>query len=480
MLKKHLICDVSENSVAKKLGIIPGDILVSINGKEIIDFFDYNILIADENILITIEKPSGENVELNIEKAEYDNLGLTFENYLMDESKSCNNKCLFCFIDQLPKGMRKSLYYKDDDLRLSFLSGNYVTLTNVSDKELDRLISYKLSPMNISVHTTNTELRVKMLNNKNAGRIMEQLRKIAAAGIDINCQVVLCPQINDGEALNQTISDLMSLGGKIISIAIVPVGLTKYRAENSLQNILPVGQSTAKKTIEAIINWQQVFYQKRKDNIIYAADELYIKAGMNFPSLESYGDLPQLENGVGMIPLFIEEMNNGIKKRLKKRDKSKTDKSKKSVNNNEIENKTDKVEYIISKNNEYNSDGSIFIVTGKDASSYISKYDAQLSDLYKSEIKTKYIPNKYFGDNVTVAGLVTGKDIADSLKKDKDFGNCNAIIIPTCMLRFGETVFLDDTTVEDLKENLGINVLCVEPDAKGLLTLLDKLNRNKL
>jgi len=458
-MKKHLITGIDSGSIADELGIKSGDYIILINGAPVNDVFDYKTAIISENLTIEIETSEGEAIEFDIEKDEDEDIGLTFECYLMDKSRACKNKCLFCFIDQLPGNLRKSLYFKDDDLRLSFLSGNYVTLTNTTDEELDRIISFRLSPVNVSVHTTDPDLRIKMMNNKDAGKIMEQLKKITTSGIDVNCQIVLCPQVNDGIELENTIKDLYNLGERIKSISIVPVGLTKFRGKNNLYSINPMGLSGAKSVLKTVINWQQIFLNIRGKRVIFAADEIYIKAQSDLPGTEEYDDFPQLENGVGMTSLFIEEMKEELAARGEKTSEIPASKN---------INMTQKTKNII-------------LVTGKDAAPVISRFEDELNSIYGKKFITKKIPNFFFGENVTVAGLVTGNDIIETLKFDKDLKNCEKIIIPNCMLRSGEEIFLDGITVENIKECLQKDVICIEATARGLINELDKnyMNNSK-
>lgn len=451
-IKKHIVTGIVPDSIASELGIREGDRMTLINDMPVMDVFDYQTAIMSENLTIQFENISGEILEFEIEKDEEEDIGLIFEDYLMDKSRACKNKCIFCFIDQLPRNLRKSLYFKDDDIRLSFLSGNYITMTNVSNEELERIISFRMSPINISVHTTDPDLRIKMMNNKDAGKIMEQLRLITDANLDVNCQIVLCPQVNDGRELENTIRDLYDLGDNIRSISIVPVGLTKFRGKNELYPILPLGIHGAKSIIQTVLNWQQIFINIAGRRVIFAADEIYIKAGVRFPEISEYDDFPQLENGVGMMALFMEHMQSGIEKR------------KKMMNLNDI-----------SENDFANTESKkVFLITGKDAAYYISKFEEDLESIYSRKFITKKIVNNFFGENVSVAGLVTGQDIVKTLCADTDLEFCEKVIVPKCMLRSGENVFLDDMTISEMQEYLKTEILCVEPDAGSFLDELDK------
>ena len=473
---KNRIFAINEDSIAQELGIEKGDRLISIDHSPVLDIFDYRMRTTVPALLLEIERQSGEHIEFDIEKEEYEELGIEFEEPLMDQSKSCKNKCLFCFIDQLPAGLRKSLYFKDDDLRLSFLTGNYVTLTNLKEAELDRLISYRLSPMNISVHATDPSLRVRMLQNKDAGSLLGQLQKITQAGIWVNCQIVLCPGINDGKALDKTLADLFALGSRVKSIALVPVGLTRFRTENGVENLEPFKQDDAARVIETVALWQKTMLKERGERVLFASDELYIKAGMPFPPAEEYDDFPQLENGVGMVPLFIKEMQDGISKRTKKAGRSAADTVKNSTADT-VKNSTAGTV----KDLENGSEPDVLFITGMDARPYLERFMPALSTLYGRRFHVKAIPNRFFGETVTVAGLVTGRDIIEELSGNAALAGGGAqplryerIILPGCMLRAGEEVFLDDLRISDVEMATGTDILCADPTGEGLLRALDE------
>ncbi|NTV90876.1 MAG: DUF512 domain-containing protein, partial [Clostridiales bacterium] len=302
-----IINEVQRGSIAEEAGIEAGDILLTINGQTVEDVFDYRLLIAEEKLVVELEKKDGELWEIDVDKDEYEDLGLEFEDSLMDDAKSCSNKCVFCFIDQLPKGMRETMYFKDDDSRLSFLSGNYVTLTNMKDEDIDRIIRYRMSPINISVHTTNPELRIKMLGNRFAGDILDKVKKLSDAGITVNTQIVLCNGINDGSELDRTISDLASLYPGVFSTSIVPVGITKWR--EGLHELVPHDSGSAARVIDQVGKWQKKLLAEMGSRAVYLADEFYIMAGAELPSCDEYEDFPQIENGVGMVTLLQEEFN---------------------------------------------------------------------------------------------------------------------------------------------------------------------------
>lgn len=461
---KNAVCSIADESIAKDLGIEAGDFLIAINNTPVIDVFDYRMRTLVNELIIKIEKASGEIIEFEIEKDEYEDVGLEFEVALMDENKACHNKCIFCFIDQLPRDMRESLYFKDDDLRLSFLTGNYVTLTNLSDEQLDRLISYRLSPMNISVHTTNPKLRVLMMKNKKAGDIMSQLKKISKENIAINCQLVLCPGINDGQELINSLNDLIGIGETIQSIAVVPVGVTRYRDSNKLEKVESYDKTKASNVIDIVLSFQKTLLDERGRRLVFASDEFYIKAGIPFPKLSKYEELPQLENGVGMTALFLDEMQKGIAKRKKRMGLTASSKS------NPLDNSI-KTAML----------GKILLITGVDAMPFIDKFTNDLSSIYQKNIVVKAIRNRFFGESVTVAGLVTGSDIIAELGNavENILSDCELIIIPNCMLRSGEKVFLDNVTIDNLEKKFKIPIVCVEATGIGLLEKLDEISKSR-
>lgn len=417
-------------SIADEIGIEPGDVLVSINGKEVLDVFDYRYLINDEYLEIILKDGNGEPYEAEIEKDYDEDLGIVFESGLMDNARSCSNKCIFCFIDQLPKGMRKTLYFKDDDTRLSFLQGNYVTLTNMKDKDIERIIYYHLSPINISVHTTDPELRKMMLRNNKAGNIMERMRKLADSGIELHLQVVLCKGINDGKQLDKTIEDITTLFPHARSMSVVPVGLTKYREGLFKQE--PFTKEDACAVIDQIEGWQRKNLERFGTRIVYAADEFYLKAEREIPEPECYEDFQQFENGVGMISYFRGEF------------------------------------YDILPGLEYGG--------GKKAVSLATGYAAyDLMKLVSDELMKKFpeidirlyrIKNNFFGEMITVSGLLTGKDIIEQLK-GRELGEY--LILPDSLLRNGETVLLDDVYVEDIEKELKTNIKISLNSAKSLV-----------
>ncbi|WP_010252319.1 DUF512 domain-containing protein [Acetivibrio cellulolyticus] len=422
---------VLPGSIAEEAGIEAGDAILSINGEKIRDIFDYRFLITEENLLIEISKRDGEIWEVEIEKEEYEDLGIEFESLMIDEAKSCMNKCIFCFIDQLPKGMRDTLYFKDDDSRLSFFMGNYVTLTNMSFDDIDRIIKYRMSPINVSVHTTNPDLRVLMLKNKNAGDVMLKIQKLIDGGIEVNCQIVLCAGINDGEELDRSISELASLYPGVNSISIVPVGITRYR--EGLSSLKPYDMDSSLKVIKQVEGWQRTFLKKYGSRITYIADEFYIMSGEKLPDYEAYEDFPQIENGVGLIAQLKQEFLECL----------------------------EEIDYELLELR------SVSIATGVSSYEYIREMSETLEDKYKKlKINIYKIENSFFGKNVTVTGLLTGQDIYEQLN-DKELGS--ELLISRSMLRSGEQIFLDDYSVSDLEEKLNIKIIIVENSGKDFI-----------
>lgn len=434
-MKKHLICDVAEDSIANELEIEAGDYLVSINDKEISDIFDYHYLVEDEYIEILIEKADGEEWLLEVEKDADEDLGLSFGESLMDRYKSCHNKCVFCFIDQNPPGMRETIYFKDDDTRLSFLQGNYVTLTNLQEKDIERIIEYKLAPINISVHTTNPELRCEMLHNRFAGRLLGFMDMLYEAEIPMNAQIVLCKGINDGKELEKTISDLLIYAPVIQSLSVVPVGLTKYR--EGLHKLEPFTAEDAKEVIDIIHKYQDIAMEKYGYHFVHASDEWYINAGYDIPKEDNYDGYIQLENGVGMTRLFLDEIAASVDDFLE---------------NNGVSEKQITVSTI---------SGVLAYPIFCDAMDLLKKA------LPKICINTYKIINNFFGERITVTGLLTGGDIINQLK-DKELGD--VLLIPSNTLKADEDIFLDDVTVEELQNALQVPVIIVQSDGADFLS----------
>ena len=419
------ITGVEKASPAAKHGILPGDILISINGHDINDVLDYRFRLTEKKITLLIHR-GPDLKEITIKKDEYSDIGLEFETYLMDKKHSCRNKCVFCFIDQLPKGMRDTLYFKDDDSRLSFLMGNYITLTNLSEEDVDRIIEMKTSPINVSVHTTNPELRVKMMKNKNAGKVLSYLRRFADAGISLNCQIVLCKGINDGKELERSMTDLAALYPSLVGVSIVPAGITNYR--EGLCHLEPFTAGEAGEVIDTIDKFGEKCLKKFGTRLFFSSDELYIEAGRELPGEDYYEGYPQIENGVGMIRSMDGEF-------------------------------TDELDFL----DEYDLEKprKVSVATGAAAYDFIKSLADRLCEQVPTlECHVYKIINDFFGHNITVAGLLTGKDLANQLN-GKDLGD--RLLIPRVTLRSEGDVFLDDTTPEWLAEQLGgIEVVPVE------------------
>ncbi|MBR5561902.1 MAG: DUF512 domain-containing protein [Clostridia bacterium] len=426
-----LISGIQKGSIAEKKKINKGDRLLSINGNEINDVLDYRFYINETKLILSLETTDGKSKLAMIKKDELEDIGLDFETYLMDKQRSCKNKCIFCFIDQLPKGLRKSLYFKDDDSRLSFLFGNYITLTNLTDSEAERIIKMHISPVNISVQTMNPELRVKMMANPKAGESLKYLRKFAEAGIAINTQLVLCPGINDGDELEFSLNELSKLYPAVQSIAAVPVGLSDHR--DGLYPLEPYNEKTAGETIDLIDRFNERFRAEHGEIIAYAADEFYLKANREMPDEEYYNGFPQLENGVGMWALLKSEFEGALEN-------------------------CDVTEL----------DRCVTAVTGKAAYPLISALAKKAEEKIKGlRVNVIAAENKLLGSMITVSGLLCGEDIASAVS-GLDLGD-ELIIPPNCLRNEGD-MFLDDMTVEDLSDKLGIKITQNGPGGDELLS----------
>lgn len=430
MKHEHIVKFVEPESIAEEMGIESGDKLISINGKVIEDVFDYHYYVNDEEILVLIQKANGEEWELEIEKDCEEDLGIVFEQGLMDEYRSCRNKCVFCFIDQMPKGMRDTLYFNDDDSRLSFLQGNYITLTNMSDHDVERIIKYHLEPINISFHTTNPELRCKMLHNRFAGDALQKVDRFFESGIQMNGQIVLCKGMNDGEELERTIHDLTKYIPHLQSVSVVPVGLTKYR--DGLCALEPFCKEDAIQVLNTIEKWQRILYETYGTHFIHAGDEWYILAEREIPGEEQYDGYLQLENGVGMLRLFQDEFQEAF-----------------------LELQGDERELEVS------------LATGVLAFPYLQEALDKLKEKFPN-LKTHLysIRNDFFGERITVAGLVTGQDLIGQLKGNK-LGT--KLLLPCNMFRDGEDVFLDDVTLTTVKETLQVEVDIVKSSGREFI-----------
>ena len=424
------ILAVEPGGPASHAGVRPGETLLSINGNEICDILDYRFYETDRHLSIVLRDGAGAERTVQIRKGQYESIGLEFETYLMDQQHSCTNRCIFCFIDQLPKGLRKSLYFKDDDSRLSFLFGNYVTLTNLKEREVDRIIKMHISPINISVHTTNPELRVKMMGNRFAGKSLDILYRFAKAGIKLNCQIVLCRDINDGEELDRTLKDLTSLWPSVQSVAVVPLGLTKYR--QGLYPLTGYDSETARAVVRQLERWGDRCEQKYGQRICYAADEFYLKAQLPIPPAPFYGDFDQLENGVGLMASLKQEFLDALE---------------------------DFVPPASSR--------KVTLATGVAAHPFL---DTLLDELRQRchNLTCNVVPivNDFFGDTITVAGLVTGGDLLNQLR-GRELGD--ALLLPDVMLRREGDIFLDDVSLEELSEALQIQIITVPNNGYALL-----------
>ena len=423
------IFDVTTGSHADKAGIKKGETLLSINSNEIVDVLDYRFYQVNRKLTLEVADEDKNVRTIEMTKGEYEEIGLEFETYLMDKQHSCRNKCIFCFIDQLPKGMRESLYFKDDDSRLSFLFGNYITLTNITEHEIDRIIKMHISPINVSVHTTNPELRCKMMNNRFAGDTLKYLKRFADAGITLNCQIVSCPGINDGDELVRTLSDLENLG--VNMTAIVPVGLTRYR--ENLYPLVPYNKETAGQTIDIIEKMGDECVKKHGRRIFFPGDEFYLLAEREIPSPEFYEDFSALEDGIGMIAYLTDDVGWKLEE-------------------------LDADESLCHK---------VTIACGEGVFPYMKRIMSMINEKFPNiTINTRAIKNNFFGGGVNVSGLVTGGDLIDQLRDD-DLGD--RLIIPSSMLRFENDLFLDDVSTDDVERDLGVTLVPVNNNGNDLV-----------
>ena len=425
------IYNVTKDSHAEKAGIKSGETLLKINSNEIVDVLDYRFYQVNRNL--SLEISDGENTRtVEITKGEYDEIGIEFETYLMDEQRSCRNKCIFCFIDQLPKGLRKSLYFKDDDSRLSFLFGNYITLTNITEHEIERIIKMHISPINVSVHTTNPELRCKMMNNRFAGDALKNLKRFADAGITLNCQIVACPGINDGDELLRTMRDLENLGVEMT--AIVPVGLTAYR--DGLYPLVPYNKETAAQTLDLIESYGDMCKEKHGRRIFFAGDEFYSLAEREIPAPEFYEDCAALEDGVGMIAYLTDDVKWAL----------------------------EELEYDEKPNH------TVTVACGTGVYPFMKKIMAMINEKFPNITRnTQPIKNNFFGGGVNVSGIVTGGDLIAQLK-EKNIGE--RLIIPSSMLRFENDLFLDDVSTDDVERELKVELVPVNNNGADLVNAI--------
>ncbi|MBR5236340.1 MAG: DUF512 domain-containing protein [Clostridia bacterium] len=426
------VSGVIPGSIASELDICPGDVICSINGRRIADFLDYQFLTAAEELVMTVQKKDGRMIEYEIVNEDMEDLGIVFENMLFDKAKSCANRCVFCFIDQLPPGMRESLYFKDDDSRLSFLYGNYVTMTNMLPKDVNRLIEYRISPVNISVHTTNPSLRKKMLKNRHADRVMDYMQMLKDGGIDMNMQIVLCKGINDGAELTKSLKDLASLYPAAISVSVVPVGLTDYR--DGLYPLEAFNKEDALQVVEQVTKLQETFLKTLGTRFVYLSDEFYLLAQLPMPEAADYEGFPQIENGVGMEASLEEEFLQALK-----------------------------------ENPPFAFCGKTVIATGVLAYPFITKLVDLAKERYDGlDAEVVAVQNRLFGAGVTVAGLLGGKDLIEGLS-----GICaDRLMITASMLKADEPVFLDDLTIADVEQSLHTRIVVCGNDGSEFLNCL--------
>lgn len=445
---KSIITSISPGSIAEEVGIEKNDALISINGKKVNDIIDYKFLSDDEELVIEIEKAdSGEIWEIEIEKDYGEELGIEFGGGLIDKAKRCSNKCIFCFIDQLPKGMRESLYFKDDDSRLSFLQGNFVTLTNMKEEDIDRIINYHISPINVSVHTTNPELRVKMLNNRFAGNIFERLKKLADAGIQLNAQIVSIPNINNGDELIKTINDLYSLYPQVNSVAVVPIGITKYR--ENLAHVTTYTKEESIAEIERVEELQKKFMKETGTPFVRLSDEFYLVADKEIPDADFYEDYHQIEDGIGMVRCFRDAIDDSLEELDK------------------------------------DMNGSFSIATGVLAYPELLEASKKIKEANPNiQLDVYEIVNNYFGKTITIAGLLTGTDIVDQLK-----GRINTkyLIMSNNMFRKGyeladsaEQIMLDDMKIKDIEEALDVKVIVVDYTGEDLIQKINEYKEEEI
>ncbi|MFR1707799.1 MAG: DUF512 domain-containing protein [Clostridium sp.] len=438
---KNEISKIIPGSIAEEVDIEVGDRLLRINENNVKDIIDYKFLITDEVLLLEVEKQSGEIWEIEIEKDYDEDLGIVFKEGIIDKPMRCHNDCIFCFIDQLPKGMRETLYFKDDDSRLSFLQGNFLTLTNMKEEDIERIIKYKISPINVSVHTTNPELRVRMLKNRFAGKIYDILKRLAAAGIRINTQIVCCPEINDGKELVKTIEDLYKLYPNVNSVAVVPLGITKHR--EGLKEMKLFTKETSLEQVNLVKALQDKYYKESGTPFVRLSDEFYIVSGETLPDAQHYEGFEQIEDGVGMVTLLKDTIDSTLQN-LKK-----------------------------------DGSGSFTFVTGALVYPEIVHIKDKIQGVNsKINISVEKIPNKFFGETITVTGLLTGIDIINTLKER---GCGDYIIIPDNVLRKGyelsnsdEAILLDDYTVEDLAKELNRKVIICDFTGDDLITIINE------
>ncbi len=430
-MSRTVIRTVEPHSPAARAGLQIGETLLTVNGHSLVDVLDYKFYTYDPQLKLTLRTVDGEERTVVLRKMEGQDLGLEFETYLMDGARSCANNCIFCFVDQMPQGMRKTLYFKDDDARLSFLMGNYITLTNLSDREVQRIIDLRVSPINISVHTTNRQLRAEMLGHRNAGRGIDIMERLSEAGITMNCQVVACPGVNDGKELDTTMEDLLRMHPAVNSVSIVPVGITKFR--EGLYPLRPYTKDEARELTLQVEAFAKRAKEQTGTSLIFCSDEFYLLAERELPPEEYFEEFTQLDNGVGMLTLFRQEFTRALR----------------LLDEEEMAQTT-----------------PFSIATGKSAAPMLSDLVTMAKEHWSGVEGTVYpIRNDFFGETITVAGLITGRDLIAQLK-DKPLGE--RLLIPKNMLRSGEQVFLDDVTLQQVSDALGVPVIPVGQDGYEL------------
>lgn len=432
-----MVVGVKPGSIAQETGIEPGDIIETVSGSAVVDLLDYLEKTSHDDFEMEILKANGERWIIEIEKDFDEDLGIIFDDRIMDAEKACENNCVFCFVDQLPKDMRTTLYFKDDDWRLSFLMGNYVTLSNLTLHDIDRITTARISPLYVSVHSTDSFLRSKMMRNPSAGNIMELLNLLKAKGITIHSQIVICPGLNDGDELDKTIGDLLSLWPAVQSVAAVPVGLTAHR--QNLFEIKPFDSELARSLIGQVEKWQKICRNKYDTAFVFAADEFYLLADSPLPDFEDYEDFPQLENGVGLVAKLVAEFD----------------------------------EAIIGEDLSVSKCEHISIATGVSAYPTIKSLASKIFDRFGVNVTVYSVKNRFFGERVTVAGLITGQDIIDELK-DKELG-CR-LLIPASMMRAEGDLFLDDLSLSDIEKSLSVPVAAVPVNGRDLLNAILEYN----
>lgn len=444
-MNEPVITQVLPGSIAEELGITPGDRLVSMNGEPVMDVFDYRFHAANTALTLCVRKPDGGEWVFDVEKDEEEDPGLLFESPLIEAERGCTNNCVFCFIDQLPKGMRETLYFKDDDARLSFLYGNYITMTNMKEAELNRIIRYRMSPINVSVHTTNPELRVKMLGNRFAGNILERVKKLVDAGITVNAQIVLCRGWNDGRELERTLDALSALAPGLHSVSVVPIGLTRYR--EGLPEMKAFDRDSARQVLAVVARWQEALLERVGTRTVYAADEFYLLADAALPPAEAYEDFPQIENGVGMLASFREEFLDALDDRRAEG------------------------ELVVRNAGDKALPRRVSIATGTSAAPELDRLCRTLMDACNGalDVRVQACENRFFGGHVNVTGLLTGSDLLYRLEGES-LGE--ALLLPRCMFRSGTETMLDDVDRAALEKTLGVPVRIVDTDGASLLEAL--------